>query len=70
MLEIEDEKAELGTIIRSSVWLYVGDRLLRPSFVGISKKKVKKMIKILKNIPCRNIFRPHIKLRYKGKIYE
>jgi molecular chaperone GrpE len=43
MLEIEDEKAEPGTIIQEVQSGYMfGDRLLRPSFVGISKKKGKK----------------------------
>mgnify|MGYP003317661264 CR=1 FL=1 len=41
MSEIEDEKAEPGTIIQEVQSGYMfGDRLLRPSFVGISKKKV------------------------------
>ena len=40
MLEIEDESVEAGTIIQEiqSGFMY-SDRLLRPSFVGISKKK-------------------------------
>ena len=40
MLEIEDESVEEGTIIQEiqSGFMY-SDRLLRPSFVGISKKK-------------------------------
>ena len=37
-----------------------GERLLRPSFVGISKKKGKKMRKINEKMPCRKVFRPHI----------
>ena len=46
-----------------------GERLLRPSFVGISKKKVKKMTKINKKMTCINLFRPHIGNVNKGK-YE
>ncbi len=40
MLEIEDDKVEPGTIIQEiqSGFMF-GERLLRPSFVGISKKK-------------------------------
>ena len=40
MLEIEDDKVDQGTIIQEiqSVFMF-GARLLRPSFVGISKKK-------------------------------
>ena len=40
MAEIEDEKSEVGTIIQEiqSGFMF-GARLLRPSFVGISKKK-------------------------------
>ncbi len=43
MLEIEDDKAEVGTIIQEiqSGFMF-GERLLRPSFVGISKKKGEK----------------------------
>ncbi len=43
MLEIEDEKAEPGTIIQEvQPGFMFGERLLRPSFVGISKKKSEK----------------------------
>ena len=43
MLEIEDEKEEPGTIIQEIQPGYkMGDRLLRPSFVGVAKKKVVK----------------------------
>ena len=62
-------KAEPAIIQEVQSGYMFGDRLLRPSFVGISKKKGKKMIKILKNIPCRNIFRPH-KAKIQRKIYE
>ena len=43
MLEIEDDKVEAGTIIQEiqSGFMF-GERLLRPSFVGISKKKGEK----------------------------
>ena len=43
MLEIEDDKVEPGTIIQEiqSGFMF-GERLLRPSFVGISKKKGEK----------------------------
>ena len=43
MMEIDDEKVEPGTIIQEiqSGFMF-GDRLLRPSFVGISKKKAEK----------------------------
>ena len=43
MMEIDDEKVEPGTIIQEiqSGFMF-GDRLLRPSFVGISKKKGEK----------------------------
>ena len=43
MLEIEDDKVEPGTIVQEiQTGFMFGDRLLRPSFVGISKKKGKK----------------------------
>ena len=43
MLEIEDDKTEPGFIVQEiqSGFMF-GDRLLRPSFVGISKKKEEK----------------------------
>ena len=43
MLEIEDNNSEPGTIIQEiqSGFMF-GERLLRPSFVGISKKKGEK----------------------------
>ena len=43
MLELEDEKADPGTIIQEiqSGYMY-GERLLRPSMVGISKKNEEK----------------------------
>ena len=44
MTEIEDEKAEVGTIIQEIQSGYMlGDRLLRPALVGIAKKKIQKM---------------------------
>ncbi len=43
MLEIEDDKVKPGTIVQEiQPGFMFGDRLLRPSFVGISKKKVGK----------------------------
>ena len=40
MMEVEDESVETGTIINEIQPGYMfGDRLLRPTFVGISKKK-------------------------------
>ena len=43
MLEIEDNKSEPGTIVQEiqSGFMF-SERLLRPSFVGISKKKGEK----------------------------
>ena len=39
MLEIEDGTVEPGTVVKEMQPGYMfGDRLLRPSFVGISKK--------------------------------
>ena len=43
MLEIEDDKVEPGTIVQEiQTGFMFGERLLRPSFVGISKKKDEK----------------------------
>ena len=43
MLEIDDDKVEPGTIIQEiQTGFMFGERLLRPSFVGISKKKSEK----------------------------
>ena len=43
MLEIEDDNCEPGTIVQEiQTGFMFGERLLRPSFVGISKKKDKK----------------------------
>ena len=43
MLEVEDDKSEPGTVIKEIQPGYMfGERLLRPSFVGISKKKESK----------------------------
>ena len=42
MLEIEDDKTEPGTVVQEIQPGYMfGDRLLRPSFVGVSKLKSK-----------------------------
>ena len=43
MSEIEDDKTDPGTILNEIQSGYMlGDRLLRPSLVGISKKKTSK----------------------------
>ena len=43
MLEIDDENSEPGKVIQEIQPGYTfGDRLLRPSFVGVSKKKAEK----------------------------
>ena len=43
MLEVEDEKSEPGIIVQEiQAGFMFGERLLRPSFVGISKKKGEK----------------------------
>ena len=43
MLEIEDDKVDPGTIVQEvQSGFILGERLLRPSFVGISKKKGEK----------------------------
>ena len=43
MSEIEDEKVETGTILLEMQAGYMlGDRLLRPALVGVSKKSTKK----------------------------
>ncbi len=45
MTEIEDEKAEAGTVVQEVQSGYMlGDRLLRPVLVGVSKKKETKNI--------------------------
>ena len=50
MLEVEDENSEPGKIIQEIQPGYTfGDRLLRPSFVGVSKKKAEKSEKKEKN---------------------
>ena len=50
MLEIEDEKSEPGKVIQEIQPGYTfGDRLLRPSFVGVSKKKAEKSEKKVEN---------------------
>ena len=47
MVEIEDDQKEPGTIIQEvQKGFMIKDRLLRPSLVGVSKKKIKKMRKI------------------------
>ena len=50
MLEIEDENSEPGKVIQEIQPGYTyGDRLLRPSFVGVSKKKAEKSEKKVEN---------------------
>ena len=47
MTEIEDEKSEIGTIVQEIQTGYMlGERLLRPALVGVSKKKNTKNEKI------------------------
>ena len=46
MLEVEDETTEPGTVVKEIQPGYMfGDRLLRPSFVAVSKKNPLKVIK-------------------------
>ena len=67
MLEIEDDKTSPGTIIQEIQSGYMfSDRLLRPSLVGISKKKRGKTTKKHEITSCRKLFRPHIKNVNKG----
>ena len=47
MLEIEDDKVEPGTIIQEIQFALCLVRDHRPSFVGISKKKIQKTRKRL-----------------------
>ena len=43
MAEIEDENSEVGTIVQEIQCGYMlGERLLRPALVGVSKKKISK----------------------------
>ena len=47
MIEIEDESKEPGTIVQEiQKGFTMKDRLLRPSLVGVSKKKVDKKTNI------------------------
>ena len=47
MMEIEDDEKEPGTIVQEvQKGFMIKERLLRPSLVGVSKKKIKKMRKI------------------------
>ena len=68
MLEVEDDNVEVGTIVQEIQTGYMmGDRLLRPSLVGVSKGKNKekepKMIKISTLISCTNKNHTHITSR-------
>ena len=50
MIEIEDDSKEAGTILQViQKGFTMKDRLLRPSLVGVSKKKVKEDKKDKKN---------------------
>ena len=50
MMEVEDDEKEQGTIVQEiQKGFMMKDRLLRPSLVGVSKKKVKKDEKSLEN---------------------
>jgi len=50
MMEIEDDEKEPGTIVQEiQKGFMIKDRLLRPSLVGVSKKKEKKEDKIEEN---------------------
>ena len=50
MMEIEDDKKEAGTIIQEiQKGFTIGDRLLRPSLVGVSKKSENKDLKDKEN---------------------
>ena len=51
MTEMEDDKVEPGTIVQEMLPGYMfGDRLLRPSLVAVSKKKLKMRSKNLKKV--------------------
>ena len=42
-MEVEDENSEPGTIIQEiQKGFMIGNRLLRPAFVGVAKKKAEK----------------------------
>ena len=46
MTEVDDDKAEAGTIVQEIQSGYMlGERLLRPALVGVAKKKNQKMRK-------------------------
>ena len=58
MTEMEDEKVEPGTIVQEMLPGYMfGDRLLRPSLVAVSKKRLKMRLKNLKKTKKNNNFR-------------
>ena len=51
MMEVEDDEKEQGTIVQEiQKGFMMKDRLLRPSLVGVSKKKVKKDEKSQENL--------------------
>ena len=64
MLEVENDDKEPGIVIQEMQSGYMmGQRLLRPAFVGISKKKLKITIKKSKKtnlMPCRKTNNTHI----------
>ena len=46
MAEVEDDKFEVGTVVQEIQPGYMlGERLLRPSLVGVAKKKSQKTLK-------------------------
>ena len=66
MLEVEDDKSEPGTVIKEIQPGYMfGERLLRPSFVGISKKKSRKKEKKIGLMPCRTQNNTHMNIMNK-----
>ena len=74
MLEVEDDNVEVGTIVQEIQTGYMmGDRLLRPSLVGVSRGKIKKrnqkMIKISTLISCTNKITPILLVEIKDN-YE
>ena len=68
MTEVEDSKAEPGTIVQEIQAGYMfGERLLRPSLVAVSKKKLKKIKKTLRK--AKKILRFHLVERKIAPIY-
>ena len=71
MIEIEDNSKEQGTIVQEiQKGFLMKDRLLRPSLVGVSKKKSKKRKqKILKKTKNNEKFNFRISCRLKINTY-